>query len=67
MRLENAVPSNNLLQLSPNADFEVVKRPIYYKAYDDSADEDIQQIPNRFALIRTDDEKCLGVYRLSTM
>jgi hypothetical protein len=37
MRLENAVPSNNLLQLSPNADFEVVKRPIYYKAYDDSA------------------------------
>jgi hypothetical protein len=39
MRLENAVPSNNLLQLSPNADFEVVKRPIYYKAYDDSAEK----------------------------
>jgi hypothetical protein len=63
MRLENAVPSNNLLQLSPNADFQVVKRPIYYKAYDDSvhSEDDIQQIPNRFALIRTDNEKCLGV------
>jgi hypothetical protein len=45
MRLENAVPSNNLLQLSSNADFQVVKRPIYYKSYDDSvhSEDDISK------------------------
>jgi hypothetical protein len=35
MRLENAVPSNNLLQLSPNADFNVVKRTVYYNTDDE--------------------------------
>jgi hypothetical protein len=39
MRLENAVPSNNLLQLSSNADFNVVKRPVYYNTDDDSAED----------------------------
>jgi hypothetical protein len=57
MRLENAVPSNNLLQLSSNADFNVVKRTVYYN----TDDEEIEEIPNRYALIRTDNQKCLGV------
>jgi hypothetical protein len=57
MRLENAVLSNNLLQLSSNADFNVVKRTVYYN----TDDEEIEEIPNRYALIRTDNQKCLGV------
>ena len=57
----NIQTKDNLLTINNNANFDVVKRPIYYKAYDDSPDEDIQEIPNRYALIRTDKEQSLGV------
>jgi hypothetical protein len=45
------------LDLSAHADFNVVKRTVYYN----TDDEEIEEIPNRYALIRTDNQKCLGV------
>lgn len=57
MTIANAVPADNLLRLSDHADFNVVKRTVYYN----TDDEEIEEIPNRYALIRTDNQKCLGV------
>jgi len=57
MTLTNAVPISNMLKLSEMANFDVVKRPIYYK----QDNEDVAEITNRYALVRTDSEECLGV------
>jgi len=57
MTIANAVPADNLFKLSDYADFNVVKRAVYYNTDDD----EIEEIPNRYALIRTDNQKCLGV------
>ena len=57
MTIANAVPADNLLRLSDHADFNVVKITVYYN----TDDEEIEEIPNRYALIRTDNQKCLGV------
>lgn len=46
--------------ISNSANFDVVKRPIYYKSYN-TDQEQIDEIPNRYALVRTDLEKVLSV------
>lgn len=60
MTLQNAVPVNNLLTLSKEANFDVIKKPIYWYSNNDNS-KSYEEINNRYALIRTDNDQCLGV------
>ena len=60
MTLQNAVPVENLLTLSKEASFDVIKKPIYWYSNNDNS-KSYEEINNRYALIRTDNDQCLGV------
>jgi len=60
MNLSQNVTAEKMLTLSANANFNVEKRPAYFKS-NKTNQEEIEEIPNRYALIRTDNEQCLGV------
>ena len=58
MLQHNIQNKDNLLTLNAIANFNVIKKPIYFQ---NSINEPMREIPNRYALVRTDNEESLGV------
>jgi hypothetical protein len=60
MSLErNVISADSMMTLSAKANFNVIKKPIYFQ--NSMQDRPMKEIPNRYALVRTDNEESLGV------
>ena len=60
MSLErNVISVDSMMTLSAKANFNVIKKPIYFQ--NSMEDRPMKEIPNRYALVRTDNEESLGV------
>jgi len=56
---QNVISADNMMTLSAKANFNVIKKPIYF--HNSIQDRPMKEIPNRYALVRTDNEESLGV------
>jgi hypothetical protein len=57
---ENVISADSTMALSAKANFNVIKRPVYFEKMI-GEETKMQQIPKKYALIRDDNKECLGV------
>jgi hypothetical protein len=60
MSLRENLISSDSMTLSAKANFNVIKRPVYFEKMI-GEETKMQQIPKKYALIRDDNKECLGV------